>query len=189
MCGTRAPSTEIISNCTPSSFNQVKTQWLHSFMNYSTGKELKVKSILHKYLFLKTKNTNREKYPTLMNSSLLSTSDQSYFIHFISERKYVHEMNVLCTKLFTKSMYKATRFCIFRSMMSRFQWNPVTIGLLAFNTIHKRGYLSRRRCTHRGFCHWIIGTEWNSSFLRQPRTLSIITFHFSTLLKIKKGKN
>lgn len=85
----------------------------------------------------------------------------------------------LCTKLLTKSMYKATwRIC--KSMTRRSHWNPMTIGLLAFNTIHKRRYL-RRICAHCRFCHCIIGTEWDSSFWREPWALSII-FHFITLL-------
>lgn len=69
-------------------------------------------------------------------------------------------------------------------MTSRFHWNPVTIGLLAFNTVHKRSYLITRLHTHCWFRHQIIDTEWNSSFWRQPRALSIL-FYFSTLLQKK----
>lgn len=106
-------------------------------------------------------------------------------------------MKALCTKLHYTigkmpmkgimyiAIYKVhvqSHVMICKSMTSRSHWNPLTIRLLALNTIHKRSYLSWRLRANCRLRHWIIDTEGNSSFWRQLWTLSI-SFQFSTLLQ------
>lgn len=161
-------------------------------LNTKSKGKLKINNLCNRNLILSQDfyfYSHKHKWKTfVINIQIGKNTPPEWILHFyplqIRIKTFYLKENALCTKLFTKSMYKSTG-CMSKSMTSRFYWNPVTIGLLAFHAIHKRSYLSTRLRTHRRFCHWIIGTERNSSFWRQPLACSI--FDFSTLLQKKTG--